>query len=436
MPDLKPTQIANIKEDFLQFVWQNRLYSQEPLKTTNGTKLEVLKPGELNTDSGADFFNARIKLGELVLAGNVEVHVKSSHWIRHHHQHDSAYDNIILHVVFVHDLEIPQNTANNVEVLELKSYIGKELLDTYSRFQREERALPCSFALNEVPSAISAAWLSRMAIERLETKMADVEKRFIQFNNDFLQTYFALLLRAFGFKTNSLPFELIAAYLPFHILMKHSSNRLQLEALLLGTAGMLEEEFADKYLRGLQNEYSFLKDKYKLSQLSKDIFKYSRLRPGNFPALRLAQLAHLLHNKPDLFMDMERVTAPEELKKQLQFELSDYWKHHYKPDGKLVSRDIRLGNTSLESLLINAFSYFYFFYGKKLGKPVFQDYALSILEHLSFEENHKTKKFSVLIGKKASALESQGIIHLYDQYCVHKKCLSCAIAACVFKNQV
>jgi hypothetical protein len=425
-----------IREDFLQFVWLHRLYKQTTLKTNKGSILEVIHPGELNTNAGADFFNARIRTGDLVLAGNIEVHVKTSEWLKHGHQHNRAYDTIILHVVFEHDTDIEQNENNRVEVLELKPLLSEHILEVYKHFQRSEKALPCAFAMTEVPETISFSWLNRMAVERLEHKMQDIETRFEQFNGDFLQTFFALLLRAFGFKVNSLPFELIASYLPLQVLLKHSNSNVQIEALLLGTAGMLEETFQDKYLRELQNEYSFLRDKYKLSQLSQEIFKYARMRPGNFPALRLAQLARLIYSQNNLFLQLEKLCDAKLLKKILDIELNDYWKHHYKPDGKAVEKHLALGKSSIESLMINAFAYFYFFYGKKLRKPEYQEHALSILEAVSFEKNQKTKKFELLCNGSRSGLESQGMIHLHDNYCIQKKCMNCAVATAVFKNRV
>jgi hypothetical protein len=424
-----------LKEDFLQFIWQHRLFNNSSLKTQTGLDLEILKPGDLNTDAGADFFNARIQLGSIVLAGNIEIHVKTSDWLRHNHQHDRSYDNIILHVVYEDDAVIAQNKENHVEVLALKPLISKDVLETYKQFEQSGAVLPCAFAFQKVPYSLAYTWINRMAVERLEKKMDEIEKRFNQFNGDFSQTFLAIIFRAFGFKTNSLPFELLASYLPVQVLLKHINSSLQLEALLLGTAGMLENSFSDKYMRDLQNEYTFLRDKYKLAQLKGSIFKYSRLRPGNFPALRLAQLANLFHKQNDLLAKTERLRTSDELKEMLHVELSDYWKHHYKPDGTKVQSEIKMGLSSVESLIINAFAIFYFFYGKKLDKPDYLQHAINLLESLRFEENSKTKKYEALLDHSKSALESQGLIHLHDNYCSKKRCLNCAIATAVFKNQ-
>jgi len=421
-------------EDILQFIWQHKLLKPLPLITKSGKAIEILKPGELNVDAGADFFNAKIKFENLTLAGNVEVHVNSSDWLKHNHQADNSYDNIILHVVYNADKAIPQNTKNHVEVLELKEYIPEHLLSNYTSLLNSKAALPCASHLKNIEPLKSSAWLNRTAIERLEGKVVSIESTFSNFNNDFTQTFYATLLKNFGFKVNALPFELLANYLPITILLKHCDNQVQVEALLLGTAGLLDDFFEDKYIQNLQNEFAFLKNKYNLAVLKKEIFKYSRLRPSNFPGLRLAQFAQLICQYPKLFSSPQDFKSVKEITKCLTFELSGYWKNHYKPDGKKSNTDLKLGETSIQNILVNTFSYFFFFYGKKLNKPFYETFALEILEYAAFEDNTKTKKFKSLDCGKRSALNSQGMIHLHDTYCVKKRCLNCAIGSLVLQK--
>jgi hypothetical protein len=421
-------------EDLLQFAWQYRVLKPKPLITRSGKIVEVIKQGELNRDAGADFFNARIKLGELTLAGNIEVHVNSSDWLKHKHQHDKSYDNIILHVVYNDDKPIPQNQDNNVEVLELKDLLPDHLLSNYDDLFGSRTDIACQKQLQDVNELKASAWLSRMAIERMEAKTELIEQMFANFNKDFSQTFYAVLLKNFGFKVNALPFELLAGYLPAQILLKHTHDQKQTEALLMGTAGLLDENFEDKYMVNLQNEYEFLKHKYKLSSLKKEIFKYSRLRPANFPGLRLAQFAQLICAHPKLLAEPHTFNTVDALKKALYFEPKGYWKEHYRADGKKSSFDLKLGEDSVQNLLINTFGYFFFFYGKKLNKQNYCELALDILDKVKFESNIKTKNYASLSCGKRSGLVSQGLINLHDNYCSKKACLNCGIGAAILQT--
>jgi hypothetical protein len=424
------------KEELLQFAWQYRVLKPKPLITKSGKTVEIIKQGDLNRDSGADFFNARIRLDELTLAGNIEVHVNSSDWLKHKHQNDKSYDNIILHVVYNDDKIIAQNSDNNVEVLELKDLLPEYFIENYEKLIAEKTDLPCKNQLKNVNELKVSSWMQRMAIERLESKTEVIEHMFANFNNDFTQTFYAVLLKNFGFKVNALPFELIANYLPVQLLAKHVHDQKQVEALLFGTAGLLDDQFEDKYLHSLQSEHEFLKNKYKLSSLKKEIFKYSRLRPANFPDLRLAQFAQLICHSPKLISEPQSYLNVKELKQALHFEPKGYWSKHYRADGKEHSSILKLGDDSIQNILINTFSYFFFFYGRKLNKEQYQDLALDILEEVKFESNIKTKLFSEMSCSGKSGLISQGLINLNDNYCSKKACLNCGIGAAILQNNV
>ncbi len=422
------------KEELLQFAWQYRILKPKPLITKSGKTVKVIKQGDLNRDSGADFFNARIKLDELTLAGNIEVHVNSSDWLKHKHQEDKSYDNIILHVVYNDDKVIEQNSNNNVEVLELRDLLPEYFLANYEKLVAAKTDLPCKNQLKEVNELKTSAWMQRMAIERLELKTEIIERTFANFDNDFTQTFYAVLLKNFGFKVNALPFELIANYLPVHILLKHVHDQKQVEALLFGTAGLLEDQFEDKYLHSLQSEYEFLKNKYRLSSLKKEIFKYSRLRPANFPDLRLAQFAQLICHSPKLISEPQSYTCVKELKQALHFENKGYWSKHYRADGKKSSSELKLGEDSIQNILINTFSYFFFFYGRKLNKEWYQEFALEILEEVKFESNIKTKNYLEMPCSRKTGLISQGLINLNNNYCSKKACLNCGIGAAILQS--
>jgi hypothetical protein len=425
--------MLRFREDLLQFIWKNRLFKPIPMISTKGLEIQIVKPGVHNRDSGPDFFNAHIKVSGLELAGNIELHLKTSDWLKHRHQNDRNYDNIILHAVYEHDLELDQNTFNNVEVLELKPLIAQETLETYNTIYRTENKLPCSGLLSKVDDFKCNNWLERMRIERLEEKIKKTNLLLESSGGDYTQTFYTLFLRNYGFKVNSVPFELLAGQLPLALLLKHSDDLEQLEALLLGMAGMLDEQFSEQYLCRLQNEFTFLKKKYGLVPLKKELFKYSKLRPANFPNLRLMQFAALVHNKPELFSGPHLFKDFKQLKAALQTKLKSYWENHYTLGGDTHSKKMNLGADSIEILIINTFVPFLFFYAKQTSRIEFADASFELLKNCRFENNSKTRLFSERKSLFENAGQSQGIIHLYDHYCSKKLCLQCGIAASFLK---
>lgn len=418
-------------EELLQFIWKHKLLKPIPFISNSGTEISVLRYGELNADSGPDFFNAQIKVNGLVLAGNIEIHIKTSDWLKHNHQHDKNYDNIILHAVYEHDVDLPQNIHHQVEVLELKQLIDPSTLETYAALAGNKDKLPCSAHLQKVNELKFISWMERMTIERLEEKVKRIEHIFQVYDGDYTQTFYACLLRNFGFKVNALPFESLAHHLPLHLLLKHADNVMQLEALLLGMSGLLENQFDDKYVLLLQNEFNFLSKKYGLIPLQKELFKFSKLRPANFPTLRLAQFAFLIHTQQALFTSPQQFTNYSQLKSALNIHLQGYWQHHYSLNGKLLERDLSLGEMSAENVIINTFAPFFFFYSKKLAKPQYMDFSLDLLNRCRKEDNVKTKLFAAKKELLVNAAGTQAIINLYDNYCRNKACLKCGIAASI-----
>jgi hypothetical protein len=423
-----------LTEDLLQFIWQHRLLKPIRLISVSGKEITILKPGELNTNAGPDFFNASIRINDIILNGNIELHVKTSDWLRHNHQNDKSYDTIILHAVYEHDTSLLQNTAHNVEVVELRSLIDEEVLKKYSGMISAQSQLACERQLEHINSLQFISWLERMTVERLEMKVERISRLFETFNHDYSQTFYTLLLRNFGFNVNSVPFELLAKQLPLNLLLKHADNLLQLEALLFGGSGMLEEHFQDKYMLRLQNEFSFLREKYQLIPLSKALFKFSRMRPANFPSLRLAQFAALVHKNSRLLLSPHLFTDSQELKKLLQITPDEYWKDHYRPDGGSSMKELSLGEASAENILINTFAPFLFFYSKRTGKPEYADAAIKFLEENKFENNAKTRLYGIRKKELTSAANSQGLINLHDNYCKPKLCLKCGVAAAILKT--
>lgn len=423
--------MPDFNEDLLQFVWQHKLLNPAALITASGKEIIILNPGELNKDSGPDFFNARIKLGEIILAGNVEVHIKASDWLKHKHQNDKSYDNIILHVVYENDIELKQNTSNNVEILEIKKLLSPAIINEYTCLISSKQTIACHNQLTSVNDLKFTSWLQRMFIERLEYKVTYIQDLFQSYNGDYVQTFYTVLLRNFGFKVNAFPFELLSKQLPVTILLKHADNLLQLEALLLGTSGLLERQMEDKYVLKLQNEFEYLKNKYRITPLEKKLFKFSKLRPANFATLRLAQIAKLIHLQPGLFSAPQNYNTYDKIKNCFKISLEGYWKNHYNLDGNKIEKELHLGESSVSNIVINTFSNFFFFYYKRNGNPEFENAAFELMEKCAFEKNSKTKLFLQKKAQLKSAAESQALINLHDNYCSKRKCLHCGVATAI-----
>ncbi len=422
--------MPEISEDLLQFIWQYRLLKPIPLITASGKELSVLRQGELNRDSGPDFFNAQINLGGLVLAGNIELHVRSSDWHRHGHHNDDAYSTIILHVVYVND----EAEHNAFELLELKPYISEAVLEKYKDFEKPGNKIPCSALLGQVNDFAFTSWAERMAVERLETKMEDLDAMFNVCKGDYLQVFYVLMLRNFGFKVNSLPFEMLALQLPLNILLRHRENEKQIQALLLGMAGMLDEHFREHELHKVQNEFEFLKVKYGLVPLDKKLFKFARTRPANFPGLRLAQFAALVCKSTTLLTRPTHCLAYNDLLNALMVSPQGYWSRHYSAGGEATHKDLTVGLLSAENIIINTIAPFLFYYGRKHKQEALEQQALHLLETCGFENNIKTKLFSAKKPVLNSASTSQGLIHLFNHYCSKKGCLKCGIGASILKT--
>lgn len=418
-----------MKEELLHFIWNYKLLKTQELVSVNGSKIKLFHQGELNKDAGPDFFNAKIEVDGITLVGNIELHVNSSDWLKHKHENDKAYNNIILHVVYKYDKVIEQNKKHNVEVLELKNYLDSSVIKKYNSLISSSNALPCSKQIKDVESLKLEAWLQRLLVERLEIKTEYAAHVFTATQNDFSQTLYLMLARNFGFKVNAEPFELLAKHLPLSILLKHSSNLLQLEALLYGTAGFLNKSYKSKYIQQLQNEYEFLKNKYKLKELDISLWKFLRLRPANFPTVRLWQFAMLIHKCPEFFRNPELFNTVESLNKAISFKHEGYWSNHYKIDGAEVGPLKGIGKSSVENIIINTMAPFLFFYGQQTGKDNFIEAAVACFEQLPFEDNVKTRQFTKAGLKFETAAQSQALITLFDNYCKNSRCLDCGIAS-------
>ncbi len=421
-------------EEFLHHIWKFRLFNQLELTTANAEPVEIIKVGEHNFDAGPDFFNAKIKVGTTVWAGNVEIHINASDWQKHHHQIDKAYDNIVLHVVYNADKPINRTSGELVPTIEIKNRLDTKLFQNYLNFKSSNDWIPCEKRIGTVPHLIVNSTLDRLLLERLERKSKLIMDSLALNNNNWEETFYQLLARNFGFKTNSEPFELLAKSLPSIVLAKHKSSLLQIEALLFGQAGFLDEHYKDKYVQQLQNEYAFLKKKFKLQSIDKHLWKFLRMRPYNFPTIRLAQFANLVYNSSNLFSKIISSEKYNELNTLMNTDVSVYWQTHYTFDKVSTQRTKHLGEDACNNIIINTIVPFLFVYGKQKDEEKYVERSLAFLEATKGETNAVINKWKALNISAKTAYSTQSLLQLKNEYCTHKKCLNCSIGNYLIKN--
>ncbi len=415
-------------ENLLHFVWKFRLFDSSNLTTPSGQRVEVIHPGYHNRDAGADFSNAKVKIDGVLWAGNVELHLKSSDWFAHKHHTDGAYDNVILHVVFEKDKHTAlRKSGEPIPVLELKDRIKPNTLSRFADLAKRKASIPCKSFIKEVDSAILSNHLARMLVERLEQKVEHILAMLKECGNDWEQVMFQLLARYLGAGINKEPFELLAKSLPVKVWAKHSSDLLQLEALLFGQAGFLSEKFVDEYPATLKKEYNYLKRLHNLQPLPKHLFKFLRLRPSNFPTLRLAQLAALMHKETKLFSAVLESKNGKTVRLLFDAEPSSYWNNHYQFDKQSKNVKGKVGDGMKDILLINAVAPLLFAYGKYKGGEAYCDKAMAFLEHCKPEDNSVLKGWAALGVKADSAYQSQALLQLKTAHCDKFACLHCAV---------
>ncbi len=423
-----------ISEKFLQHVWKHKLVSTSTFTSIQNQTIEIINNGTHNLDAGPDFFNGQIKCQNLLLVGNIEIHVKTSDWIKHKHTHDKAYDNVILHVVYTNDLDIENQPIANVPVIELKQFLSNDLIRQYQLFSNHASSLVCGKQIKIVPKSITDSWLYKLYNEKLETKLIEIKQVYLHNQLNLQETFYQILAGNFGFKVNKEPFIQLARKMPLSIISKHKNNLMQIEALLFGQAGFLEGELNHPYYRSLQNEFEFLRYKYNLKPLNKSIWKYLRLRPANFPSIRIAQLSKLLFQSEDLFSNFLSLGNQEACNRYFNISASPYWFHHYQFSNNISDSQPNLGKDSIDNICINTVIPMLFFYGREKVAPKYEEKARQMLEQIKSEKNKHTKIFSRFGLCAENAFESQALLQLNKQYCIQKKCLNCAIGQRVLKN--
>jgi len=413
-------------EEFLHYIWQYRLYNPN-LVLQSGEQIEVIHPGMHNSDSGPDFFNARIRIGETIWAGNIEIHILSSDWKRHNHNQDMSYDNVILHVVWRDDTPVFRKNGTTIPTLELDGRYNENSWKHYLGFMASQRWIPCEAMIPAVDSFVRNAWLDRVLVERLERKALQVEEILSLTKNDWTLTFYRLLARNMGFKLNNQAFEMLAQSLPFNFLAKHADDLFQVEAMVFGQAGLLENALADEYPSKLKKEYDFLKKKFDLTPIDAHLWKFMRLHPGNFPTLRLAQFASIIHHSRTIMGELFNSNDVDTYRKLFGAEASTYWNTHYTFDKSSVSKRKTLGLSSIDLVIINLVAPLLVAYGRWKNDTAKIEKAIDLLMQLKPENNAYTRHWDKIGIFAKDASMSQSLIELKSQYCDNKKCLSCAV---------
>lgn len=414
-----------MREEFLHFIWEHGLYNKQNLRTTSGESVTVDDIGYLNNLSGPDFHEAKVKIGKTLWAGSVEIHVKSSDWFKHNHEPDKAYGNVILHVVYEHD--IIADGFYEIPVLELKGRITRKTIEKYETLRESKGKIPCQALLSDVPQAVKARQLKKSAEERLKLKASEISLNHQLNRGDTDVTFYRTLLKAFGFKANTQAFEELAVRTPFYIVKKCAHIPGMTEALFLGQSGLLPEPVKDKYQEKRKKDYEFLKNKYGLHPMSSAAWKTGGVRPGNQPTLRIAQLAALFEANPYLSSELHKASM-QELKKMFFVVPDSYWNNRYTLDK--VSRKSSpktLTESAIENILINTIVPFIYFAGSNRDLPELKQKAIQLLLHVKPEHNSVVENWKSLGLQFFSALDTQGALHLKKEYCSKVKCLNCEI---------
>jgi len=419
-----------LTESFLHYLWQFQYFSKKELTTTHGESLQIFHPGIRNSHAGPDFSDARIAIGNLEWRGTVEIHIKASGWYDHHHGEDAAYENVILHVLWENDKPVVRSDGSVMPTLELKDRVDLTLWSKYKSLFTSAESIPCAQSWPAVQDVIKLSMLDKALTQRLESKAKRVLEMLEKNLGDWEETCYQLVCMNFGFKVNTDPFLQLSRALPYKILLKHGDQSLQQEALLFGQAGFLDKVSDEEYPKLLQREYTLLSKKYGLekSQLHKSQWRFLRLRPANFPTVRLAQLAALIHRKKNFFSLVLAAQSYDELFTLLKTEQSVYWKTHYQ-FGKTTEHVPALGKSSIQNIIINTVVPLLAAYSIAHDDQLYMERAIEVLHHLPAEKNVITRHWTELNYTVKTAFDSQALIELYNSYCQKRRCLDCVVGS-------
>ncbi|MDR2011347.1 MAG: DUF2851 family protein [Bacteroidales bacterium] len=420
-----------MNEEFLHFIYKHRLWKNS-IKLTSGKKIEIIDTGIPNYNSGPDFFNAKIKTDDTIWAGNVEIHINSSDWYRHKHDQDLSYDNVILHVVFNHDKEIKYKNGQDIPTWEMR--FDHALYNNYSKLKNNDSDIPCTNYIELIDKSKISLFLEKLAIERLKEKTEYIYELLSQTKNNWEHVFYIILARTFGFGTNALPFEQMARNTPINIIRKYSGNIFVIEALLFGQSGLLDENADDEYAAILKKEYDFLRKKHKLNPIPAEMWKKAKIRPVNFPTVRIAQFSRLLTNFHDLFSVATNISQAKNLKKYFETEPSEYWRSHYVFGKHTEKGTTGIGSGMSDIIIINTIIPFMFCFFTNYHSADPHEIAISWLNNIKPENNKNVRVWKKLGIIPDTAFESQALIQLKNNYCDMKKCLDCNIGYEIMKE--
>lgn len=413
-----------MNEEFLHFAWKYSIFDKKNLKTTCGKKLKIIFPGIHNYNQGPDFLNARIQIDDVTWAGNVEIHSKASDWFAHGHGTD--YENIILHVVGVDDAEIFRKNRQKIP-----AFLLNPLEDCRKRFhllKNSEEEVACAKIIGETDSFLKTHLISVMNIERLKEKTEFIKQILDKSGNNWEEAIYHMMGRQFGAGLNSIPFEMLTRSIPYNVIIKTRHNLNILEAILFGQAGFLSDEPSSEYEKYLNKEYGHQSKKFGLKPIEQNLWKYLRTRPCSFPQIKISQFAGLLHKN---IFTLESIKNTENLMiqmKETRIRASSFWDQRYTFKSREHKPRIKyMGGIAINNLIINTVCPTLFLYGSQNGIQKLKDNAIGCMESIEYENNRTTRMWNNIGINAANAFDSQGLLHLHQEYCQKKRCLECFI---------
>lgn len=416
--------MKKINEEFLHFLWKNQHLSGVTLFLPGDPDIIVHDPGLHNTDAGPDFFNAKIEIGGTLWAGNVELHINASDWIRHGHGKDPAYNSVILHVVYYNDCRITRETGEIIPTAVLR--FPGILWDRYTGLFERKEWIPCQEHLREILPVHRVQWISSLMIKKLSDRMEWMKLYMKDLGIHWDAIGSRMVFRSFGLPVNTAPFEMLSLLIPYSLLLRNRQNCHTLEAILFGQAGMLDTALPyDKYTEGLRVEFSRFNGRIEQLRVPLQSWKYLRMRPSSFPSLRIAQLASFIHSVYPIHPRIENCPSGSDLDELFKIKAGDYWNTHYQPGKESPYGEKYLGDQFRRSIIINSIVPLSFYFGKTTGKVKYCDYALHLLETTQTEDNEIIKKWGKFGVPCSNAFDSQALIYLYTNYCKLNNCLLC-----------